>query len=178
MGTHPAVPRLWAVGSGCRLPVIVLASGGKAAILVWREGGSPRAAPHRVLGHLSGGGLRRGDPGSHTPGQSSGGTRAEQPLGRQQEARSPRCTRKAVLQVQTGAAWTLMFSASSPSPNAKALAPPPQAIDVIFGCEVFGHTGPKHSDRQTRQLSEHGRERQHLPHDSLGRRSGRSCLLG
>lgn len=150
-------------------------SGGKAAILVWREGGSSRAAPHRVLGHLSGGGLRRGDPGSHTPGQSSGGTRAEQPLGRQQEARCPRCTRKAVLQVQTGAAWTLMFSASSPSPNAKALAPPPQAIDVIFGCEVFGHTGP---NRQKRQLSEHGRERQHLPHNSLGRRSGRSCLLG
>lgn len=53
---------LWAVGSGCCLPVIVLASGGKAA--TW--------------------GLRRGDPCSHTPGQSSGSTRAEQPLSRQQ----------------------------------------------------------------------------------------------
>lgn len=69
-----------------------------------------------------------------------------------------------------------MFSATSPSPNAKALTPPPQAIDSIFGCEVFGHTGPKHSDRQKHQLSEHGSGCQPLPHHSLGRRSGKSCL--
>lgn len=49
VSTHPAVPCLWAVGSGCCLPVIVLASEGKTAILVWREGGAPRAAPHRAF---------------------------------------------------------------------------------------------------------------------------------
>lgn len=82
---------LWAAGSGCCLPVIVLASGQERYFgLIWREGGSSSSCISQLLGHRHGGSLQTGGPCTPHPWSMvcklrryQGGTTSEQRAGGQ-----------------------------------------------------------------------------------------------